>query len=47
MNEQTKPEVKIDDQGRAYVWVTKTVHGQETKVKIYGEQGKRPKQFCR
>lgn len=43
-----KVEVKIDESnGLPYVWMTKTVHGEEIKVKVYGEQGKRPKKYVR
>lgn len=43
-----KPEVKIDaNTGLPYIYTTKMVHGTEVKVKVYGEQGKRPKKFVK
>ena len=42
-----KPEVLVDEQGRVYVWTTKTVHGQEVKVKIYADRTKRVEQTIR
>ena len=47
MSESKLKVVVPEDGGKPYVEVEKEVHGQIIKVKVYGELGKRPKQFCR
>jgi len=42
-----RPEVKFDGNGIPYIWITKSVHGKDIKVKIYGEQGERPKHYVK